>query len=368
MAVLLALAMLAGFITGCSNSDSPTNTGKSTEAEFTPFTFTDMDGHEVTISKPVEPVYITGMTPLPAIYYYYRGSTEGLVAIPQDSRDRISKSVFADIFADLLDVPSDNANNGGEANAESILQTNPDIVFITGGYPESYKALTDAGLTVVAFTTAMTSDCNALSTIDKWLDQMATVFGDTHRSAALTQENTDVLAKITGITDNIAEADKPKAMIIFGCSNNTLTVAGGGHYSDFWLTSTGAINAAAELNKIQSVNIEQIMQWDPDIIYITNFNAATPDDLYNNTFDGFDWSEVKAVKNKQVYKIPLGSYRWYAPSLEGTLLLKWMASINQPELFADMDVREEFNNFFSEFYDWNLTDEQFALMLHTENS
>lgn len=58
------------------------------------------------------------------------------------------------------------------------------------------------------------------------------------------------------------------------------------------------------------------MAWDPDIIYLTTFSPAMPEDLYNNTIEGFDFSQLSAVKNQQVYKVPLGSYRWYAPSCE----------------------------------------------------
>ena len=48
--------------------------------------------------------------------------------------------------------------------------------------------------------------------------------------------------------------------------------------------------------------MEQIYEWDPDIIYITNFSPYQPEDLINNTIEGNDWSSVKAVKEGKVYK------------------------------------------------------------------
>ena len=121
------------------------------------------------------------------------------------------------------------------------------------------------------------------------------------------------------------EEEKPSVMIIFQLGDNNLKVAGSGHYSEFWINNTGAVNAAGELQKLQPVDIEQVMAWDPDIIYLTTFSPAMPEDMYNNTYEGFDFSLLSAVKNHQVYKIPLGSYRWYAPSCECSLMLKWMA-------------------------------------------
>ena len=48
--------------------------------------------------------------------------------------------------------------------------------------------------------------------------------------------------------------------------------------------------------------MEQIIDWDPEMIYLSNFDDFLPENLYNNSFDGQDWSNVKAVKNKKVYK------------------------------------------------------------------
>ena len=157
-------------------------------------------------------------------------------------------------------------------------------------------------------------------------------------------------------------------MIIFQLGDNNLKVAGSGHYSEFWINNTGAVNAAGELQKLQPVDIEQVMAWDPDIIYLTTFSPAMPEDMYNNTYEGFDFSLLSAVKNHQVYKIPLGSYRWYAPSCECSLMLKWMASINHPELFADMDMTEEVKAFIDQFYGVVPTNEQVAVLLNPSDT
>lgn len=60
--------------------------------------------------------------------------------------------------------------------------------------------------------------------------------------------------------------------------------------------------------------MEQIYAWNPDIIFITNFTETQPADLLENKVDGQDWSQVKAVQEGKVYKIPLGIYRWFPPS------------------------------------------------------
>ena len=330
-----------------------------------PYTFTDMAGVEITLDKEVETVYIVGsVQPLVALYRYYRGSSDNLLEVPAASQSIIASSVMAEIWPDMLELKS----HTDDANAEEILALNPDVVFMTGSATgDTYEALVNAGLTVVSFPTAGSGDDNdTFETVKNWLNQMAEVFGDSEAADALVSYNTQTLADIDAALANAAE--KPKALIIFQLTPNSCRVAGSGHYSEFWLNHSGAENAAAEITKLQEVDIEQLMAWDPDIIYLTTFSPAMPEDLYNNTIEGFDFSQLSAVKNQQVYKIPLGSYRWYAPSCECALMLKWMSSINHPEIFGDMDMSQEVIDFIREFYNYEANADQAAVLLNPSDT
>jgi iron complex transport system substrate-binding protein len=142
---------------------------------------------------------------------------------------------------------------------------------------------------------------------------------------------------------------------------------GTGSFANFWLSSTGAENVARELKTSPrgiSVNMEQILLWNPEVIYITNFCPTQPDDLYQNKLPGQDWSEVSAVKNRRVYKIPLGEYRWYPPSGDSSLMLKWMAKKNHPRLFADYDMRGEIRRHFKKIYNYPITEAQIDRVLN----
>ena len=50
--------------------------------------------------------------------------------------------------------------------------------------------------------------------------------------------------------------------------------------------------------------MEQIYAWDPDIIYITNFSRHMPEDLYENAILGHDWSTIRTVRERKIYKLP----------------------------------------------------------------
>lgn len=80
-------------------------------------------------------------------------------------------------------------------------------------------------------------------------------------------------------------------------------------------------------------------------------------------FEGQDWSEVKAVQDKKVYKMPLGIYRWYPPSGDAPLMLKWMAQKLHPELFT-YEIGDEIKDYYSRYYDYDLTDDEVQNILH----
>ena len=109
--------------------------------------------------------------------------------------------------------------------------------------------------------------------------------------------------------------------------------------------------------------MEQIYQWNPDIIYIGNFTSIQPSDLLENKIEGEDWSAVSAVKSGNVYKIPIGGYRWDPPGVETPLMVKWLAKIQHPEEMKAMDMKDEVKKFYKTVYHFDLTDEMLEEIL-----
>jgi iron complex transport system substrate-binding protein len=112
------------------------------------------------------------------------------------------------------------------------------------------------------------------------------------------------------------------------------------------------------------INMEQVYEWDPEIIFITNFTPTMPDDLFYNRIGGDDWSSVTAVQNRQVYKLPLGAYRTFTPGVDTPLTLRWMAIHMFPELFDDIDIAEEARDYYQRFFDITLTDSDIEAMFN----
>jgi iron complex transport system substrate-binding protein len=70
------------------------------------------------------------------------------------------------------------------------------------------------------------------------------------------------------------------------------------------------------------------------------------------------FANINAVKNKKVYATPLGAHIWTNRSSEQPLTVMWAAKKFYPELFSDLDIKQETKDFYKKFCNCELSDEQ----------
>ena len=153
---------------------------------------------------------------------------------------------------------------------------------------------------------------------------------------------------------------KENVFFLFQYNDSALTTSGKHFFGEWWANAVGAVNVGGEMDTVNStpVSMEQVYVWNPARILITNYNTAQPDDLYNNTIGNYDWSEVDAVKNGKVSKMPLGMYRSYTCGVDTPVTLLWMAKTVYPTLFEDIDITEEAQKYYKTVFDIELSAEQ----------
>ena len=136
-------------------------------------------------------------------------------------------------------------------------------------------------------------------------------------------------------------------------------------FGQYWTTAAGGVNVGEEMEEPRAqavIDMEQVYAWNPEVIYITNFTPAQPDDLYNNAIGGDDWSAVQAVIDHRVYKMPLGSYRTFTPGVDTPMTLLWMAATLYPERFSDIDLNAQVKDYYQRLYGVALSDADVAAM------
>ncbi len=357
--ITILVTLLAGMLLGCGNNTNQEEAKNINDTRIV----VDHTGTEVEIPAQIEKVVITSITPLPSVYCLYRGGTEGLVGLSPSAMAAAENSFLTTIYPEITDITT-SFYAGSDINLEELMKLEPDVVFYSAVNTAEREIYENVGIPAVGFSTTL-AGYNATETYACWIELLAEIFGDdseeTNEMIAMSREiEAEILQKTESLTDEM----KPKALILYKYDNSGITVSGADHFGQYWLDTTGAINIAEELGGTPKVNMEQIYQWNPDMIFITNFSAYNPEDLLNNTIDGYDWSNVKAVQEGQVYKFPLGMYRWYPPSSDTPLSLMWLAKQVQPELFADIDLDQEIKDYFEKYYQVTLTDQDVQTIYH----
>lgn len=358
----LATLALAAMLAACGDKDEGAVTEQPSDSSDVQTTaeekvVTDQLGREVTIPGKIERVVTGGILPYFSTWYVATNSTKEIVGMHPNSYNAAKNSILSKISPDVLNAETSYIQNG-EVNVEELLKIDPQLYVEISTDEDSINKVTEAGIPVVAVKAIDAAAAEPLATFNSWLTLTSKITGTTDRAERFLQEGKKVQSELDAKLKDVAKEDKPRALILFMHNDKSITVGGSNFFGNQWLNATGAIDVAEkDVQGRKEVNMEQIYSWNPDIIYITNFTETQPEDLLENKVDGQDWSQVKAVQDGKVYKIPLGIYRWFPPSGDAPLMLKWMAQKNHPALFT-YKIEDEIKTYYKDFYEFDVTDEE----------
>ena len=314
-------------------------------------TIIDHAGNEVTLPEEINRIVVTDTLPLPSVLSLYLDSAEKLVGISPVSMSAAKAGLLGELYPEILDADTSFFENS-ELNIESLLALEPDLVFYNAQNTELGESLTSAGLTAVAVSVTKW-DYNAADTFDAWMDLLADIFPEEEEKAEAAKEYCEkVEDQIEKKTKDLTDDEKKNVFFLFNYSDTALVTSGKNFWGQYWCDAINAVNVGEEIEAERS-NAS---------VFISNFTKAMPEDLYNNTIGDNDWSSVSAVKNEQVYKMPLGAYRSFTPGADTPMTLMWLAKTVYPDLFEDVDMTEEVENYYKEVYNIELTDDRVAQM------
>lgn len=305
----------------------------------------DQLGKEIVLDGIPDRVATTVM-PFPYIFYAVVGNTDHLVGCNPSSIIAYEDSTLKYMYPELADANTDFVDTSFVVNVEELLKLEPDVVFQWNYMGDEIEKMEAVGIKVVAL------QYGSLEDLETWIRIIGKMYDKEERAEDLISYFHDSVGEVTDKIDTLTPEDYKNILMM----SDNLKVTGKG-FSKYYVEKSGAVNLAGDLSGEElNVNMEQIYQWNPDIIYIGNFTSLQPSDIVNHKLEGQDWSVLDAVSNKQVYKIPIGGYRWDPPGVETPLMVKWMAKIQHPQLFEDMDMRREVSDFYKKVYGFELTD------------
>lgn len=351
-AATLAALALAGMLAGCGNdADKKVDNKQATKI------VTDLQGREVRVPQNVKHLAVVPI-PWASVIYAIDGSSERLAAIHPaamtaykgkflENRDRHFAQLDTKIIAQNFSV-----------NIESAAQAGIDTAILWQYQEKDAEKLSKVGIpTVLIYNDTVDNLKKSFLIIGKLL-------GKEERAEQINKAYDMTTEKIMA-KKAWEQADKPKVLFL---RNSKLRLQGNDNFMHEAIRIGGGENPYGQVNggREQTIAMEEVYKQNPDIILLSNFDKFVPDDLYNNKIAGQDWSTVKAVQEKRVYKVPMGIYRWDAPGVETPLMMEWLAHVLQPELFKELDVRADAKNFYEDYMHYKISEADMAQIFADE--
>lgn len=354
----LILMAACGAAPAEENDVSPESAGETVEESAGTITIVDHNDNTVVLPADIQRIAVCDILPLPSVLAIFFNSADKIVGMTDTSMSAAANSLLGELYPDILNADTGYIK-GTEVNVESLSALAPDVVFYSASSPQLGEQLTNAGFNAVAIS-ASKWDYDAIETLNQWISLLGQMFPEDDKSELVAARSREVFDLVQERVKDIPDGERERLFFLFKYSDAAIITSGNHFFGQWWADAVGAVNVGQELEVDNAVetSLEQVYAWDPSLMLITNFTSAQPDDIYNNTIGVFDWSGVKAVQDKKVFKMPLGMYRSYTCGVDTPMTLLWLAQTVYPDLFSDIDLTEEVKAYYLDVFGVALTDAQ----------
>ena len=302
-------------------------------------TVTDVLGREVQIPENVESIITLGSgAPRLAAYldvmHKLVGSEQYLEQGINFRRDY--NPVYYDF---LVALPIVGAGGGAGQNngfAEEIIMVAPDVIIAGFDYEAADELQSQTGIPVVS---VRHGTGLAPETFYQAMRVFAEVVGAQERAEEVLSFIDDAKGDLDSRTRDIPDGEKLRAY------SGAITWNGrrgfSGTYANFGpFEAINAINVtdAPGLDGFFEANLESIVLWDPDVIFLDPGNMDLVNDEYARNPDFFN--SLRAVQGGRVYTMP--AFNNAGTNITFALINTWFAgTVLFPEQFADIDIADK---------------------------
>ena len=332
--------MGASVLGGCASSEnSGGGSSEAAPAESEVVTVIDAKGNEFTIPETVDRIAITcngGTTHEVAIF----GGADRIVAQPSMKQFPQLLKMYPQ-FNDVV-----NAGSFDDLNIEAMVACEPDLALVGVSSDKGNAQIEEVGIPIYV----MLIGWAAVDTLKQEFLNVSKIVGNPEKGEALVAHWDETLGMLQDKVKDIPDSERKK---VYYLSAPQITKANAGDWGRVWVETIGAKFAIPEEDLNGDVTAEKALGWDPDIIVIQGGKDIS--ELYADE----TVQDMKAIKSKQVYSVPIAGFWWDRPSPEATLGFLWLAKTVYPDYTDDIDLEKETKDFFREFYEYDLSDEEY---------
>lgn len=360
--IIVLLVLMTVSLVGCSSekeTTAPQGTTTSQESENVgseTWIIEDTTGKKVEVKKNIESIAIVPI-PWTSIVYAIDGSDERIVGMHPTAKTSYDACILKSLAPELENVNTDFVAKDFTINMEESGKLDLDVMIVWDYQEKEIEQLKALGIPAVSL------KYGTLEDLQNGIKVIGNLLGKEDKSEKLVAYHKEAIEYFNSKAGDFDNTVKPKVLYL---RDEQLKVAGSKAVNTRFIEMAGGENVAKEIDgQWVNVTMEQIMKWNPEIIVMSNFSNFKPEDILNNSIEGQDWSNIDAVKNNKVLKAPMGIYRWDAPCAESPLMIKWLAKKLQPIAFQDIELENEIKMFYTDFLNYELSNEELDRILQT---
>lgn len=243
---------------------------------------------------------------------------------------------------------------GNTANLEVVLTLKPDLILDVGSTSQTFVSLAgrvqeQTGIPYALLDGRFDAIPESYRTLGKLIGRET----DAEERAKYAEETFATIAK------RIADVPHGKRPRVYYAREPRGLQTGLGGSINVETIEVLAQNVAAETRGgLANVSIEQVLNWNPDIIVTIDHQFAA------NVKRDPAWASIAAVKAGRIHLSPKLPFGWidFPPSVNRVIGLRWLAKILYPERFPE-DLPPLVRDFYKRFYHVDLSDAQLAKVL-----
>lgn len=257
-----------------------------------------------------------------------------------------------DFIATLFPQASGMTQLETTSSPEQIAPLQPDVVLLKSYLKESLgDPLEQLGIKVVYL------NLETPEAISKDIRTLGDLFGNSAKADDLIQRYEIATTKVTDVTNALTDDEKPSVLML-QYSDKGGEIAFKVPPLDWLQTSLVSLAGGTPVWKDVPtdgwtvITFEQIAAWNPQIILLIDYKGNAVDIVTNLKADE-KWALLDAVKNNKIFAFPLDFQSWDQPDTRWTLGLTWVATKVHPDLFTNVNMTDEINSFYKNFYGFN---------------
>jgi len=220
-------------------------------------------------------------------------------------------------------------------NIEELANVMPDVFLVSIG--DAHAILDNIEMLGIAAVVIDPEDFDKILETLEIIGYLAGTEDHVQQVIAAFNQNMDLVAQ------RVADVQRKPTAIVLG--NAPLAVHPPSMLQTHLIEVAGAVNLAYQLegNFYVEVNIEEILSWNPEYIFITAFGGLWPEDILEDP----RFSAVQAVVDGNVFKFPSVADWWDTPSAAVSLGVMWATHVMHPELITFEELEAAVTHMYS---------------------